>query len=46
MWLGITFGLLCLLIATQDFELVKRIDALRPLTIAFPAAYFVISLRY
>jgi len=55
MWLGIhishglgvfTFGLLCLLIATQDFDLVTRIDALRPLTIAFPAAYLVLSLRF
>jgi hypothetical protein len=55
MWLGIhlshgigvfTFGLLCLLIATQDFELVKRIDGLQPLTIAFPAAYLVLSLRF
>jgi hypothetical protein len=55
MWLGIhishglgvfTFGLLCLLIATQDFELVTRIDGLRPLTIAFPAAYLLLSLRF
>ena len=43
-WLGIhishglgifTFGLLCLLIATHDFTLVERIDAIRPLAIAF-----------
>lgn len=55
MWLGIhfshglgvfTFGLLCLLIATQDFELVTRIDGLLPLTIAFPAAYLLLSLRF
>jgi hypothetical protein len=55
MWLGInishglgvfTFGFLCLLIATHDFELVQRIEALRPLTIAFSAAYFVLSLRF
>jgi len=55
MWLGIhishglgvfTFGLLCLLIATQDFEPVDRIHGLRPLTIAFPAAYLVLSLRF
>jgi hypothetical protein len=41
-----TFGLLCLLIATQDFNLVERIDALRPLTIAFSATYLVVSLRF
>ena len=41
-----TFGLLCLLIATDDFELVERIDALRPLTIAFSAAYLALSLRF
>jgi hypothetical protein len=55
MWLGIhishglgvfTFGLICLLIAAQDYELVGRIDGLRPLTIAFPAAYFVLALRF
>jgi hypothetical protein len=54
-WLGmnishglgvLTFGLLCLLIATHDFELVERIDAIRPLTIAFSAAYLAISLRF
>ena len=54
-WLGIhishglgvlTFGLLCLLIATHDFTLVERIDALRPLTIAFSAAYLALSLRF
>ncbi len=54
-WLGInvafglalaSFGLLCLLIATHDFELVKQIDALRPLTIAFSATYFVVALRF
>ncbi len=41
-----TFGLLCLLIATYDFELVERIDAIRPLTIAFSAAYVALSLRF
>jgi hypothetical protein len=41
-----TFGLLCLLIATYDFELVERIDALRPLTIAFSAAFLALSLRF
>jgi hypothetical protein len=54
-WLGInmthglgifTFGLLCLLIATQDFNLVERIDAIRPLTIAFSAALLAVSLRF
>jgi hypothetical protein len=41
-----TFGLLCLLIATHDFKLVERIDAIRPLTIAFPAAYLALSFRF
>jgi len=41
-----TFELLCLLIATYDFSLVERIDAIRPLTIAFPAAYLAVSLRF
>ena len=41
-----TVGLLCLLIATHDFELVERIDAIRPLTITFSAAYLVLSLRF
>jgi hypothetical protein len=54
-WLGIhishglgvfTFGLLCLLIATHDFTLVERIDAIRPLTIAFSAAYLALSVRF
>jgi hypothetical protein len=54
-WLGIhithglgvfTFGLLCLLIATHDFAVVERIDAIRPLTIAVSAAYLAISLRF
>jgi hypothetical protein len=54
-WLGVnigfglglfTFGLLCLLIATHDFTLVERIDAIRPLTIAFSAAYLALSLRF
>jgi len=55
MWLGFnishglgafTFGLLCLLIATHDFSLVQRIGAIRPLTIAVSASYFVLSLRF
>lgn len=41
-----TFGLFSLLIATHDFQLVDRIDALRPLTIAVSVAYLVLSLRY
>ena len=41
-----TVGLLGLLIATYDFDLVTRIDAIRPVTIAFAAVYFVISLRF
>jgi hypothetical protein len=54
-WLGIhithglgilSFGLLCLLIATQDFTLVERIDIIRPLTIAFSAALLAVSLRF
>jgi hypothetical protein len=54
-WLGIhishglgvfTFGLLCLLIAAHDFDVVESIGALRPLTIAFSAAYLVLSLRF
>jgi hypothetical protein len=36
----------CLLIAVHDYALVERIGALRPLTIAFPAVYFVIAVRY
>ena len=54
-WLGINithglgifaFGLICLLIATHDFTLVERIDAIRPLTIAFSAALLAVSLRF
>jgi hypothetical protein len=54
-WLGVnvthglgifTFGLLCLLIATHDFSLVERIDAIRPLTIAFSGALLALSLRF
>jgi hypothetical protein len=41
-----TFGMLCLLIATYDFTLVERIDAIRPLTIAFTATYLALSLRF
>jgi hypothetical protein len=54
-WLGIhishglgifSFALLCILIATHDFTLVERIDTVRPLTIAFSAAYLALSLRF
>jgi hypothetical protein len=54
-WLGINigfglglfaFGLLCLLIVVEDFDLVERIDALRPLSIAFPAAFLAVALRF
>lgn len=45
--LGIfSFALLCLLIATYDFNLVERIDAIRPLTIAVSVAYLALSLRF
>jgi hypothetical protein len=40
------FGLLCLVIAVHDFALVERIEALRPLTIAFSAAYLAVALRF
>jgi hypothetical protein len=35
-----------MLIATHDFTLVERIDAIRPLTIAVSAAYLALSLRF
>ena len=41
-----TFGLLCLLIAAHDFAVVEDIAAIRPLTIAFSAAFLGLSLRY
>jgi hypothetical protein len=41
-----TFGLLCLLIALDDFGLVEQIDAIRPLTVAFSATYLVVALRF
>ncbi len=55
LWLGFNvshgigvfvFGLMCLLIAGHDFTLVTSIGAIRPLTIAFSAVYFVIALRF
>jgi hypothetical protein len=54
-WLGInigfglgvmTVGLLCLLVAAYDFELIARIDPLRPLAIAFSAAFVALSIRF
>lgn len=40
------FGLICLLIGAQDFDLVGQIDGLRALTIAIPAAYLATSLVF
>ena len=40
------FALLCLLIAANDFELVRRVDAIRALTVAIPAVYFAVALRF
>jgi hypothetical protein len=54
-WLGIHIthgiglvgvGSLCLAIAVDDYALVERIDAVRPLTVAISAAYFAVALRY
>jgi hypothetical protein len=54
-WLGfnishglgvLVFGLIFLLIAAQDFKVVEQIDAIRPLSIAIPATYFVVALRF
>jgi hypothetical protein len=54
-WLGINiafglllcaFGLLCLLVATEDFRLVERIAPMRPLTIVVSVAALAISLRF
>jgi hypothetical protein len=45
--LGIfAFALLCLLIATSDFALVERMEAIRFLTVAIPAIYVVVALRF
>ncbi len=41
-----TFGLLFLLIATNDFALIEHVDAIRALTIAVPAIYLAVSLRF
>ena len=40
------FGLVCLLIAVNHFDLVSGVGGLRALTIAVPAAYLVISLVF
>jgi hypothetical protein len=40
------FGLFSLLIAVHDYKLVDHIDGIRALTIAVPAAYLAIALRY
>jgi hypothetical protein len=40
------FGLVCLLIAVDDFALVGQVPALRALTIALPAVYLVVALRF
>jgi hypothetical protein len=40
------FGLLCLLIAADDFALVERIGVLRPMTVVVSAAYLALSLRF
>jgi hypothetical protein len=41
-----TVGLLFLLIASYDFGVVERVDAIRPLALAFALAYLVLSLRF
>lgn len=41
-----TFGLMCLLVALDDFQLVERIEGLQALTIAVSAAYFATALRF
>jgi hypothetical protein len=54
-WLGfnishglgvMVFGLLCLLIASSDFSVIERIDAIRPLTIAVSACYLALAVRF
>jgi hypothetical protein len=54
-WLGINIGigvgvvavgLLGLLVATHDFKLVDRVDAIRLLTIAVSASYLALSLVF
>jgi hypothetical protein len=54
-WLGVhmthglgilSVGLFLLLLASYDFDLVERVDAVRPLAIFFSAGLFAISLRF
>jgi len=54
-WLGfnvshglgaLAFGLVCLLLALDDPDVVTRVALLRPLAIAVSAGYFLIALRY
>ena len=40
------FGLLCLLIAAQDFTVIERIGAIQPLTVAVSASYLALALRF
>jgi hypothetical protein len=40
------FGLICLLVAAHDFDLIGEIDGLRPLTVVVPAAYLALSLGF
>lgn len=54
-WLGIhfshglgivAFALVCLLVALEDYALVDSVGGLRALTIAVPAVYAAVSLRF
>lgn len=54
-WLGINIGFglgvfavgfLCFALASYDFSLISRIDAIRPIAIAFSASFFILSLRF
>ncbi len=54
-WLGfnvshglgaLAFGMLCLLISLEDFDLVVQVGGLRALTVAVAGAYFATALRY
>jgi len=41
-----SFGLVCLLISASDYDLIAQVDGLRLLTVAIPAVYFAVALRY
>ena len=41
-----SFGLLCLIMASHNFELVEQSSAIRALTIAVAVAYLALSLRF